>query len=194
MLPDTRFVQIFGQTEVSPMTSLTHEDHVRGLEAPDLLLTVARALPEVELQVMAPDGDGIGELAVHAAHTFAVDDDGWRRTGDLGSIDSNGYIRLRGRVNDRIVRGGENIYPVEIEQALASHAGVHEVAVVGVPDRRLGERIKAVVVPEPTALPPTRTNSSHMRASESRTSRFLRSSSSLPRSRATRVARCCEDT
>jgi acyl-CoA synthetase (AMP-forming)/AMP-acid ligase II len=155
VLPDTRFVQIFGQTEVSPMTSLTHEDHVRGLEVPDLLLTVGRALPEVELQVAAPDGDGIGELAVRAAHAFVVDDDGWRRTGDLGSIDSSGYVRLRGRVNDRIVRGGENVYPVEVEQALASHAGVLEVAVVGVPDRRFGERIKAVVVPEPTATPPT---------------------------------------
>jgi len=93
-------------------------------------------------------------VAVRAAHTFVHDADGWRRTGDLGALDADGYLTLHGRVNDRIIRGGENIYPVEIEQALAAHPGVREAAVVGVPDRRWGEIVKAVVVAVDPAAPP----------------------------------------
>jgi acyl-CoA synthetase (AMP-forming)/AMP-acid ligase II len=155
-LPDTRFLQIFGQTEVSPVTALTHADHVRALNGhPELLSTVGRAAPGVELQVEHAGDDGIGEIALRSPHCFVVDDDGWHRTGDLGSIDNDGYVRLQGRLNDRIVRGGENIYPIEVEQALASHPDVHEVAVVGVPDRRWGEVVKAVVVPRHVGAPPS---------------------------------------
>jgi acyl-CoA synthetase (AMP-forming)/AMP-acid ligase II len=156
VLPDVEFLQIFGQTEVSPLTALTHADHVRGLGSrPDLLSTVGRAVPGVDLRVENPDDEGIGELAVRAPHAFTTDEDGWRRTGDLGRIDAEGYVRLHGRVNDRIVWGGENIYPIEVERALESHPAVREVAVVGVPDRRWGETVKAVVVPSDPAAPPT---------------------------------------
>ena len=154
-LPGTRFAQIFGQTEVSPITSLTHEDHMLALDGrPELLLTVGRPPAGVELRVEHPDESGIGEIAVRADHTFVTDPDGWRRTGDLGLVDAEGYVSLHGRVNDRIVRGGENIYPIEIEVALASHPGVREAVVVGVPDRRWGEVVKAVVVADPTAPGP----------------------------------------
>jgi long-chain acyl-CoA synthetase len=85
---------------------------------------------------------------------FQVDEDGWRRTGDLGAISDEGYLTLHGRVNDRIIRGGENVYPIEIEHVLAGHPGVREVAVVGVPDRKWGELIKAVVVPTNLGAPP----------------------------------------
>jgi acyl-CoA synthetase (AMP-forming)/AMP-acid ligase II len=156
VLPDTQFVQIFGQTEVSPITALAHADHERALDGRlDLLSTVGRPVVGVDLQVEHPDDDGIGEIALRAPHSSVVDDDGWRRTGDLGSLDPDGYVRLLGRVNDRIVRGGENIYPLEIEGALASHPFVHEVGVVGVPDRRWGEIVKAVVVPKDEAAPPS---------------------------------------
>jgi acyl-CoA synthetase (AMP-forming)/AMP-acid ligase II len=156
LLPDTQFLQIFGQTEVSPITGLTHADHIRALDGcPELLSTVGRPLPGVEVRVEHAGEDGIGELAVRSAHTFAVDSDGWWRTGDLGRFDQEGYVTLRGRLNDRIVRGGENIYPVEVERALASHPGVREVAVVGVPDRRWGEIVKAVVVPGDVTAPPS---------------------------------------
>ena len=146
-LPHTRFAQIFGQTEVSPIASLNHDDHLAALAGrPELLKTVGRAPMGVELRVEEPDGDGIGEIAVRSGHTFVTDADGWRRSGDLGRFDAEGYLSLHGRANDRIIRGGENIYPVEIEVALASHPGVREAAVVGVPDRRWGEVVKAVVV------------------------------------------------
>jgi acyl-CoA synthetase (AMP-forming)/AMP-acid ligase II/alkylation response protein AidB-like acyl-CoA dehydrogenase len=154
-LPDTQFIQIFGQTEVSPISCLTHQDHLLAMDGrPDLLRTVGRVAHGAELQVEHPDGDGIGELAIRSPHTFAADVDGWRRTGDFGRIDDEGFITLHGRTNDRIIRGGENIYPVEIEQALIGHQGIREAAVVGIADRRWGEIVKAVVVAEDAAEPP----------------------------------------
>ena len=154
-LPDVELLQIFGQTEVSPITALWHADHVRGLEEPAVLRTVGRAVPGVELRLESADEEGIGELTVRAPHGWAPDPDGWRRTGDLGTIDGDGYVRLHGRAHDRIVRGGENIYPVEVERAIAAHPAVREVAVVGVPDGRYGEAVKVVVVPVDPAAPPT---------------------------------------
>ena len=154
-LPDTQFIQIFGQTEVSPISCLNHQDHLLAMDGrPDLLRTVGRVAHGAELQVEHPDADGIGELAIRSPHTFASDADGWRRTGDFGRIDDEGFITLHGRTNDRIIRGGENIYPVEVEQALIGHPGVREVAVVGIPDRRWGEIVKAVVVVEDVDAPP----------------------------------------
>ena len=108
----------------------------------------------VEWTIESPDEAGIGEVAVRAEHLFQVDADGWRRTGDLGRISDEGYLSLHGRVDDRIIRGGENIYPTELELVLLEHRGVREVAVVGVPDRRWGEIVKAVVVPASAELPP----------------------------------------
>lgn len=148
-LPSTRFAQIFGQTEVSPITVLTHEDHLAGR-----LTSVGRPVAGLELRIEGADGDGVGELAVRAPHVFVHDDDGWRRTGDLGLVDADGYVTLRGRANDLIVRGGENIYPLEVELALAAHPGVREVAVVGVPDRRYGDLVRAAVVPVDPEAPP----------------------------------------
>jgi acyl-CoA synthetase (AMP-forming)/AMP-acid ligase II len=154
-LPRTRLLQIFGQTEASPIAFLSHEDHLRAAtERPDLLLSVGRPIRGAELRIERPDDDGIGEIAMRAPHVFQRDADGWRRTGDLGTISDEGYVTLHGRLNDRIIRGGENIYPIEIEHLLASHPGVREAAVVGVPDRRWGEIVKAVVVPDDPAAPP----------------------------------------
>jgi acyl-CoA synthetase (AMP-forming)/AMP-acid ligase II len=155
-LPDTQFVQIFGQTEVSPITALTNADHVQGLaDRPELLSTVGRAVTGLELMVEDPDADGVGEITIRAPHAFVSDSDGWRRTGDLGTVDAEGYVRLHGRTGDRIVRGGENIYPAEIEAVLATHPKVREVVVVGVTDRRWGEVVRAVVVPVDVTRPPT---------------------------------------
>ncbi len=154
-LPHTRLLQIFGQTEASPISFLSHEDHVRAAtERPDLLLSVGRAIRGAELRIERPDDEGIGEIALRAPHVFQQDADGWRRTGDLGTVGDEGFITLHGRLNDRIIRGGENIYPIEIEHLLASHPGVREVAIVGVPDRKWGEIVKAVVVPTDPEAPP----------------------------------------
>jgi len=155
-LPGTRMLQIFGQTEASPIAYLSHEDHLRAItDTPELLLSVGHAVRGAELAVENPDEDGIGEIILRAPHSFQVDEDGWRRTGDLGTISDDGYISLQGRANDRIIRGGENIYPMEVENALLDHPGIREAAVVGIPDRRWGEVVKAVVVSTDPASPPT---------------------------------------
>jgi len=155
-VPSVGLVNIFGQTEGSPITCLTQADHQRiAVEARDDLLTsVGRAAPGVEVRVVEPDGSGVGEIVARADHFFAVSDDGWLRTGDLGRLDDEGYLFLSGRRGDKIIRGGENVYPLEVEQVLESHPSVREAAVVGVPDRRWGEVIKAVIVPADAAAPP----------------------------------------
>jgi acyl-CoA synthetase (AMP-forming)/AMP-acid ligase II len=154
-LPATRMVQIFGQTEASPIACLRHDDHLRALDdRPDLLLSVGHAVSGAALRVEDPDEAGIGEIAISGAHIFQIDPDGWRRTGDLGTIDEEGYLYLHGRVNDRIIRGGENIYPIELELLIAAHPGVREVAIVGIPDRRWGEIVWAFVAPTDPTHPP----------------------------------------
>jgi len=108
--------------------------------------------------------DQVGELCVRGpivatgywadrAATAAAFADGWLHTGDVGAIDAQGYVRVLDRLKDMIIRGGENIYSLEVESALATHPDVAEVAVVGVPDPIFDERVRAVVVPRPGAIP-----------------------------------------
>ena len=154
-LPGVRFVNIFGQTEGSPITCLTAEDHLLAAGGrPELLRSVGRAAPGVEVRIEGAGPDGVGEVVARAAHLFLPDPDGWLRTGDLGRLDGDGYLFLSGRRGDTIMRGGENIYPVEVEDVLLTHPDVREVAVVGVPDRRWGEIVKAFVVPQVLGAPP----------------------------------------
>lgn len=154
VLPDIDCVELFGQTEGSPLTVLTADDHRTAIAgAEHLLKSVGRPVPGSELIIDAPNADGIGEVLVRAAHSFVVDDHGWQHTGDLGYLE-DGYLYLAGRRGDKIIRGGENVFPVEVEQILESHPDVAEAAVVGVPDYRLGETIRAYLVPTDAACPP----------------------------------------
>jgi acyl-CoA synthetase (AMP-forming)/AMP-acid ligase II len=156
-LPGVRLVQAYGQTEGGPLACLAHSDHLRALAGePHLLETVGRAVPGVELRIDEPADDGAGEVVVRGGPVFLPDADGWLRTGDLGVIDASGYLSLSGRRGDKIIRGGENIYPVEVERVLADHPGVAEVTVLGVPDARWGEVVAAVIVPAPGGDPPAR--------------------------------------
>src|SRR5580704_10165961 len=84
----------------------------------------------------------------------AIDADGWLHTGDLGTMDDRGYLRIEGRLKDMIIRGGENIYPREIEDVLFAHPGVADVAVIGAPDDHWGEVVAAFIRPAP-GNPPT---------------------------------------
>jgi acyl-CoA synthetase (AMP-forming)/AMP-acid ligase II len=147
-LPGVTFVEIFGQTEGSPISCLTADDHLRAAGADEYLLaSVGRAVPGVELRISAPDGDGVGEVLARGPHLFRYEDDGWQHTGDLGKLDAEGYLYLAGRKGDMIIRGGENVYPLEVENVLTEHPGVADAVVVGMPDERLGETVMAFIVP-----------------------------------------------
>lgn len=156
VMPHVDFVNLFGQTEGSPVTVLTPADHrLAARERPELLRSVGRAAPGTELRIDAPDEEGVGEILAHCPHSFVVDEQGWQRTGDLARIDDDGYVFLVGRRGDKIIRGGENVYPLEVEQVLLTHPGVKEAVVVGVPDQRLGETSKAYLVADDPAPDPT---------------------------------------
>jgi acyl-CoA synthetase (AMP-forming)/AMP-acid ligase II len=154
-LPDVDLINIFGQTEGSPITSLSPLDHRRAAGGDDeLLRSVGRPVPGLRLRVDNPDESGTGELLAAATHLSVHDADGWLHTGDLGEVDSDGYVHLRGRRHDMVIRGGENVYPLEIENILTAHPAVAAAAVVGVPDARLGENLAAFVVATDTEHPP----------------------------------------
>ena len=162
----TRLVAVWGMTENGAVT-ITRPDDPRELVA----ASDGRPMPWMELKVVDDSGaevacGEVGRLLVRGAAQFvgyfARDDlyrasvagDGWFDTGDLARMDAGGGIRIAGRGKDLIIRGGENVPVPEVEAALYRHPSVREVAVVGVPDERLGERTCAVVVPSGT--PPTR--------------------------------------
>ena len=155
VLPDVSMVSLYGQTEGSPITSLGPDDHrLAAVDKPDILHTVGRPVSGLRLQIDQPDAAGIGDVFAAAAHISVQADDGWLHTGDLGVVDAAGYLRLCGRRHDMVIRGGENVYPVEVENVLSAHPAVAAVGVVGVPDPRLGETLAAFVVPTASAHPP----------------------------------------
>ncbi|MHB8464690.1 MAG: class I adenylate-forming enzyme family protein [Acidimicrobiales bacterium] len=154
-LPATRFTQAYGQTEGGPLALLSHDDHLRALDGElELLASVGRAPAGVELRIEGMGDDRVGEVVARAAQVFQPAPDGWLHTGDLGRVDAEGYLYLQGRLGDTIIRGGENIYPLEVERVLERHPGVREAAVVGVPDRRWGETVMAFVVAADLDRPP----------------------------------------
>ena len=146
---DCELFGVYGLTETTGgVVLLTPEDHRRE----ELLRAAGRPSPWMELRVV--DGEvwlrGPNVMAGYANRPVetaaALTDDGWLRTGDGGYLDPHGYLFLTDRIKDMIVTGGENVYPIEVEEALSHHPAVAEVAVIGVPDERWGEAVKALVV------------------------------------------------
>ncbi len=163
------FLQTYGQTEAGVLVTVLDEaDHVRGLrEDPRILRSCGREM--LGYRVQAVDDQGrpvksgeVGELVVQAeslmtgywrrpeatAQTLV---DGWLKTGDLAWQDDGGRFYIVDRKKDMIVSGGENVYPAEVENVISSHPGVLDVAVIGVPDDRWGEAVKALIVRRPDA-------------------------------------------
>ncbi len=163
-LPQASFTQAYGMTELSPIaTLLGPEDHAK----PHLLRSAGRAAPNCEVRIVdeagteAPRGT-VGEIVVRGANvmlgywnkheeTAAVIRDGWLHTGDGGFMDESGYVFIVDRIKDMIVSGGENVYSVEVENAIARNPAVAQCAVIGIPDDDWGERVHAVVVLQPGA-------------------------------------------
>jgi len=165
-------VQFLGQTEDLPQTVLTPADHRRALAGEtDLLNSVGRPSMGVELKICDDAGreverGAIGEVVARGGTamdgywndgdaTAEALRDGWVHSGDLAYQDPSGYVYLAGRKKHMIIRGGENVYPAEVEQVLATVQGVREAIVVGLPDSRWGEIIAAVIVPDGPADRPT---------------------------------------
>lgn len=165
-MPGVRMLNMFGQTEGSPISVLTPEDHREAVAGrPELLRSVGRPAPGVDLRVARAGPDGVGEIHARADHFFRIDAEGWLHSGDLGRIAQDGYLYLLGRRTDMIIRGGENVHPLEVETVLSAHPGVADAAVTGVPDERLGQTVVAFVVPaDPGAPPDPAALSSHTRA------------------------------
>jgi acyl-CoA synthetase (AMP-forming)/AMP-acid ligase II len=149
----------YGLTEATGTATMCR----RGDDPETIATTSGRAIPDTEVQVVTPDGAPVptgepGEVVVRGynvmagyfedpeATAAAIDADGWLHTGDIGVLDARGNLRITDRLKDMYVVGGFNAYPAEIEQMLATHPGIAESAVVGVPDERLGEVGQAFVV------------------------------------------------
>ncbi len=152
-MPKVAFANVFGQTEtLGAYTTLLPDDH----RDPDRVRSVGRPLPGVVVRVVDPETGidvtpgTVGELWVNTSQTVA---EGWLRTGDLARQDSDGYVYPSGRLKDTINRGGEKFGPVEVEEALRTHPAVRDVAVAGIADEEMGQRVGvAVVVRFPVTL------------------------------------------
>ncbi len=157
------FTIVFGQTECSPVASMTRPDD----SVADKSGSIGTPLPHVEVKIIDPASGAtlpvgqVGEYCTRGYHVMhgyfenpeataaAIDADGWLHTGDLCAMDARGYCTVEGRLKDMIIRGGENIYPRELEELLFKHPSVGEVAVVGLPDARWGEVVAAFLRPKP---------------------------------------------
>lgn len=160
LFPNAGFTQAYGMTELSPVaTLLLSEDH----HHPVRRTSAGKAAPHAEVRIVDPFDEEVprgtvGEVVSRGDHVMlgywnqpdATADavcDGWMHTGDGGYMDDDGYVYIVDRMKDMIVTGGENVYSVEVEKALAQHPAVASCAVIGLPDETYGERVHAVVVP-----------------------------------------------
>ena len=158
------FIMLFGQTERGMICQTTRGDTLEHKSR-----TVGRAMPHTELKIASvetgdplPVGE-VGEICVRSpsvmlgyhqrpeATDAAIDQDGWLHTGDLGVMAADGYCAITGRIKDMIIRGGENIFPREIEDVLIEHPDVLDISVFGIPDKRWGEQVAAAVRVAPGA-------------------------------------------
>ncbi|MEJ7138503.1 AMP-binding protein [Amphibiibacter pelophylacis] len=152
----------YGMTETSPVSFQSQTDD--PLER--RVSTVGRIHPHCEVKITGPEGETLprgatGELCTRGYSVMqgywdddpqtrqAIDEDGWMHTGDLAQIDAAGYGQIVGRIKDMVIRGGENLYPREIEEFLYRHPAIQDVQVVGVPDARMGEELCACIILKP---------------------------------------------
>jgi fatty-acyl-CoA synthase len=160
-----QFIQAYGMTETTgTICMLPPEDH--DPEGNARMRSAGKPLPGVEVRILGPDGDDVpggevGEVVTRSSNNMigywnlpdatakTMTADGWIHTGDAGYLDPDGYLFIHDRMKDMIISGGENIYPAEVESAIFGHPAVQEVAVIGIPDAKWGETVKAVCVAKP---------------------------------------------
>jgi fatty-acyl-CoA synthase len=157
----------YGMTETSPVSTMTRRDDglVQRTE------TVGQVMPHIEVKIVDPGTGQVvrrgepGELHTRGYSVMlgywdepdrtaeAIDAGRWMHTGDLATMNAEGYVNVVGRIKDMVIRGGENVYPREIEEYLHTHPDIADVQVIGVPDRKYGEELMAWIVPRPGAEP-----------------------------------------
>ncbi|MFV0644301.1 MAG: acyl-CoA synthetase [Sphingomonadaceae bacterium] len=180
-MPESGFVQAYGMTELSPVaTLLSPAEHCYQSASSDRAKSAGRATVTVELKIVDSDDREVpvgatGEIVVRGEsvmvgywnrpeETAEALRGGWMHTGDVGRLDADGYLYVVDRLKDMIVSGGENIYSIEVEGALATHPDVSQVAVIGRQDPHWGEAVHAVIVPESGAEPDEESLKAHCRA------------------------------
>ncbi len=159
------FAQLYGLTETyGAIISLAPEDHLPGRE--HVMRSAGKAMPGVEIRILDDHLQELppcttGEIAIRSDCVMlgywnrpeetakALLEGGWLRTGDAGMLDEEGYLFIQDRIKDMIISGGENIYPAEVESAVYGHPDIADIAVIGVPDPKWGEAVKAVIVRKP---------------------------------------------
>ncbi len=172
-----RFTIVYGQTEASPLITQSPPDSSPA----DRAETVGAALPQTAVKILDPrtakvvPPGVVGELCARGysvmhgyfdrpdATRAAIDADGWLHTGDLATMDGRGYCKITGRLKDMVIRGGENLFPAEIEAALGEHPDVAEAAVIGVPDPKMGEELAAFLRTHDAARPTVAALRAHVR-------------------------------
>lgn len=156
-------------TETSPVSIQTLPDDPLDKRVE----TVGRPGPHIEVKIINPDTGEVlprgeqGEICVRGYSVMkgywdmpvktaeAIDEDGWMHTGDLGLMDDGDYVQITGRIKDMVIRGGENLYPREIEEFLYSHPDISDAQIIGVPDEKYGEELMAWIIMNPGAEPLT---------------------------------------
>jgi fatty-acyl-CoA synthase len=162
-----QFIQVYGMTETTgTICMLPPEDHDLG--GNKRMRSAGKPLPGVEIRIVDAAGNDspvgeVGEVWTRSSNNMigywnlpeatldTMADGGWIKTGDAGYLDEDGYLYIHDRVKDMIITGGENVYPAEVESAIYGHPDVLEVAVIGVPDEKWGETVKAICAPKPGA-------------------------------------------
>ena len=162
--PDSEFVQVYGMTELAGVITALMPDVHRDPSQEHRMASAGTPIPGVEIRIVDPVTNAdvpvgsIGELWWRSAQTTpgylgrpdatteAIVEGGWLRSGDMGRVDEGGFVFIEDRLKDMIITGGENVYCPEVERVLVEHPAVAEVAVIGVPDEKWGETVKAVVV------------------------------------------------
>ena len=165
--PDTEFQQVYGMTELGGVITILDDAAHRDADHPERLVSAGRPVPGAEMRIVDPgllrdvppghsgeiwfrtEQATVGYIGRPDATAELVTPDGWVRTGDLGRVDDDGFLFIEDRLKDMIITGGENVYSPEVERVLAEHPAVAEIAIIGVPDDRWGETVKAVVAFRP---------------------------------------------
>ncbi|HMP46051.1 MAG TPA: fatty acid--CoA ligase, partial [Sphingopyxis sp.] len=160
-----QFIQAYGMTETTgTICMLPPEDHDPA--GNKRMRSAGKPLPGVEIRILGPDGQElptgeVGEIVTRSSNNMigywnlpdatakTMTEGAWIHTGDAGYLDEDGYVFIHDRMKDMIITGGENVYPAEVESAIYGHPAVQEVAVIGIPDDKWGETVKAVVVAKP---------------------------------------------